>query len=72
MHNSKRIAVRELRSKLKEHLNSGNAVAIGGLYDLRAILVSIPAHDRWNGGAKRKALAAAKKSFRAALDAERE
>jgi hypothetical protein len=65
-----RIGVRELRKSLSEHIKSGKVTAIGGPYELRAFLVSVPNHDAWDHTAKRKALATAKRNLRAAVKEE--
>ncbi|MBZ5540933.1 MAG: hypothetical protein LAN61_10495 [Acidobacteriia bacterium] len=65
-----RIPIRELRGNLKKHLNSGTTLAIGGPYELRAFLVSLPPHTNYDSTQHRKALAAAKTSFLDALRAE--
>jgi hypothetical protein len=70
MRKTLRIPIRELRGNLKKHLDSATTVAIGGPYELRAFLVSLPPHSTWNTGEHKKALAAAKQSFLAALRAE--
>jgi len=67
---TERLGIRDLRQNLRTHLASGKTFAIGGPYDLRAFLVAVPHHDRWDRPARKKALAQAKRNLRAAVKAE--
>jgi hypothetical protein len=62
-----RVSVREFRANLKAHLEGEAAVPIGDHYTLRAVLVPIPKHSTWDTAAEKKAIAAARKLFDAAL-----
>lgn len=66
-----RLTVRELRAKLKQHIDASEATTIGNYYDLRAILVPVPRHDRWTKAERVKALKKAMKMFKAAIAADK-
>ena len=62
-----RCGVRELRATLRTKITAERATLIGGPYELRAILVPIPTHSRWNDAERKKALREAKRRFAAAI-----
>ncbi|HXA82129.1 MAG TPA: hypothetical protein VNY56_03425 [Methylomirabilota bacterium] len=62
-----RVSVREFRANLKAHLEGEAAVVIGDFYTTRAILIPMPKHSTWDTSASKKAQAAARKLFDAAI-----
>lgn len=67
----KRCTVRELRAKLKQHIDAAEATTVGNYYDLRAVIVPIPRHDRWNKKERLAALKKARQLFEAAIAADK-
>lgn len=72
MKRAERVGIRELRKNLRAHLTSGETLAIGTNYELRAFLVPVPQHSEYSITEKKKALAQAVRNLRAAIDAEKE
>ena len=68
---TQRCTVRELRTNLKKHIDSTEATTVGNYYDLRAVVVPIPRHDRWNKKERVAALKKARQLFEAALAADK-
>jgi hypothetical protein len=63
----KRVAVRELRSKLKAALDSKEAIQVGTPWELRAVLIPIPSYNRWNADSKAAAVRAIQQAARNAI-----
>ena len=64
---TQRCTVRELRTNLKKHIDSAEATTVGNYYDLRAVVVPIPRHDRWNKKERAAALKKARRLFETAI-----
>jgi hypothetical protein len=68
---SNRLPLRQARVGISAILSSGKTVAVGQRYQpLRGFVVGVPAHNEYNSAERRKALAAAKAAFLAALAEE--
>ena len=65
-----RIGVRILRAALKTYIDAGSVISIGDRYDLRAFLVPVPKHEKYNAKSRRKAIREAGAKFRKMIRAE--
>lgn len=65
-----KIGIRILRATLKQFVEGKEPIAIGDDYNLRAFLVPVPAHERWNGKARNAALRKARAQFNAMISRE--
>jgi hypothetical protein len=58
------IGIKILRACMKSYIDAGTVIGIGNHYELRAFLVPIPKHDRWDTASRKKALRIALRNFR--------
>lgn len=70
MYETTRIGVRLLRAALKSYIDAGSVIAIGDHYELRAFLVPMPKHDKWDTKARKKAIREAEANFKKIIRAE--
>jgi len=61
------IRVRELRAHLKQTLDEPKPRLIGTDYDVRALLIPLLPHPRWDRPALRQAIAQARRDFQTLL-----
>ena len=65
-----RIGIRILRAALKTYIDAGSVIAIGDHYNLRAFLVPVPKHEKWDAKSRRKAIREAEANFKKIIRAE--
>ena len=57
------IGVRLLRACFKMYLDAAKPIAIGNRWEVRAFLIPMPKHDRYNTAERKKAFRIARKAF---------